>query len=278
MEPGNILPYVVQVRRPPFTELVCPWYIPCACQVVDESVKPHINHLLIINFLRKRNAPSQGGSGHAYILESFLNPVHYLIPSGYRHNKLGVFSDVPEQRLLKLGQSEEVVGLLYPLRFSTGMKGTLPVNEVPLFYEPLTRDTIVPGVGAFVDVASFIRSPYNVLNSCNVIAVCRPDESVVADVKLIPCAAKVSCHDVTEFFCGKPFSLSLPRHIETVLISACQEKSIVSGQSLEPSNYVRSDFFISMPQVRVAVHIIYCGCNIELSQWEHPRLLPCTHY
>jgi len=111
---SNILSYNMKLRRPEPFQFLFINMIPDTGNVINKSIKPHIDHLIFI--LRKHYAPRDRTSGNTDILKPSLDDIDYLILPDLRLNKFRMGFNMCKQLISVSRKLEKIVFFLYPGR------------------------------------------------------------------------------------------------------------------------------------------------------------------
>jgi hypothetical protein len=125
-------------------------------RVVDERIEPDIHDALRIE--RKRDSPGLAGPADRNIIEAALEQSKLLVTADFGLKEIRVRREQIEQRLLILGQPEEVVLLLNPLHFRRRVQRTTAVDELFFRLERLAANTVPALVNTLVNVPPVINA------------------------------------------------------------------------------------------------------------------------
>ena len=124
MEANDIFTDQMKICRPVFLEqftVIAIAVVAKAGDIVGQCIQPYIGNMLRIK--GNRNAPGEGGSGYAQILQTRKQEiVHHLVLSGYRLDELRMLVDVRNQAVCVFAHFEEVSLLLGRLYLAAAVR------------------------------------------------------------------------------------------------------------------------------------------------------------
>ncbi len=169
-----------------------------------------------------------------------------------------------QQRLLILGEPEEVVLLLDPLRDRVVL-GALPVHELFLALERLAAHAVEPRIRVLVDVAVVVDPLDEVLHEGLVPLVRRADEEVDGGVDLLRNLAPL-LGDLVDVHLGvEPFLFGDSVDLRPVLVRAGEEERVLASLPVMAHEDVRRERRVGMPDVRRRVHVVDRCRQVEAS-------------
>ena len=253
MEADDVLTDEVEIRRPELVEhrvAVSVRIIAETGDIVRERVEPYIYDVLRI--LDDRDAPLEGGSGDAEILETRLQEVvDHLILTGYRLDELRMLVVVLHETVRILAHPEEV-SLLTLLLYRASAVRALAVHELRIGPEGLTWGTVPALVLGLVDVALVVHLLEHLLYLLLVVVVGGTDELVVGGVHKIPDGLDVTCGLVNEGLRCHAGSGGLLLDLLAVLVGSGLELDVVALESLVSCDGVGQDDLICVSDMRLA--------------------------
>ena len=270
VEPGDVLADHVQVRRPVARERLRVLRRPArAGEVVRQRIDPDVGDVVGapvgvagvgVRGRRQVDAPLEGGPGDGQVLEPGLHEADDLVEAVPGGGEVRVLAVVVQQRLLVLGQAEEVGLLLRPRHLGAGLDGAAhPVLThlgLVLAEVAFVPHGVPAGVGAEVDVPVGLHPPPDLADGLGVVRVRGADEAVVGDVQ------DVVVHLLEDGRVARgqlegAHALLLRRllHLLAVLVRAGQEAHVPPVEPLEAGHRVRGDVLVGVADVRLAVRV-----------------------
>ena len=218
--------------------------------VVGQRVQPHIDHMPVVEI--HGNAPLEGGSGHAQILQTGKQEVvHHFVFAGHGLNELRMFIDMPDQPVRILAHLKKVSLFLRGLHLASAV-GALSVHQLGLGPEGFAGRAVQSFVIAFVNIALVIQLFENLLHLLYVRRVRGADELVVGGSHQIPQTLHLARHFIHIFLGGHARLFGLQLDLLTVLIRSGLEEHIVAVLSLEPGDAVRQHGLIGVADMGLA--------------------------
>ena len=210
MEADDIFTDQMKICRPVFLEqftVIAIAVVAKAGDIVGQCIQPYIGNMLRIK--GNRNAPGEGGSGYAQILQTRQKEiVHHLILSGYRLDELRMLVDVRDQAVCVFAHFEEV-SFLFGRLYLAAAVWALAVYQLRLGKEGLTRCAVKALIIAFVNITLIVQFFEDFLYLSLMIGISGTDEFVVGSVHQIPDCLDLTCHIVYKLLRSYTCSLSL---------------------------------------------------------------------
>ena len=235
--------------------------------VVRECVEPDIGHKGGIK--RKLDAPGEAGfrAGNAEVSGELLHGISKLrdaeIGDDERIPRLCAGVDEIEEPVAVLGEFEVVVFFL-DLDDLAPLGAELAVGAAFFFGEELLlTHAVVAALRGFVEFAFVPESLQHALHAGFVQVLHGGGPGVMAEVEFFP-----EFHEE-----GGDFGNKLGRfhaallggllHLLSVLVHACEEENLASGEALVAGDGVSEDLFIGMADVRRAISVVDRGSDEE---------------
>ena len=89
------------------------------------------------------------------------------------------------------------------------------------------------------------------------------EHKMIHDIQFGPQTPEKGAHPVDIPFRRLSRRFSGPHNLVAVLVRACEKIGLLSFQDMEPSQDVRHDRGVGMPQMRLRVHVVDGGRDIE---------------
>ena len=253
MEADDILADQMQVGGPQLLILlaaVSVRIITDSGDVVGQSIQPHINHMSVVKI--HRNAPFEGGSGHAQILQAGQQEVvHHLVLAGHGLDELRMFINMRNQPVRILAHFEKVSLFLRRLHLASAV-GALSVHQLGLGPEGFTGRAVKSFIISLINISLIIQPLENLLHLLYVRLVRGADEFVIGGSHQIPQALHLACHLVHIFLRGYSRLLSLQLDLLTVLVRSGLEEHIIAVLPLESGDAVRQHGLIGVSDMGLA--------------------------
>ena len=274
VETDDVLADEVQVCRPITLELlggVAVAVVTDAGDVVCERVEPNIHDVLVVKI--DRNAPLEGGSGNAEILQAGQEEVvHHFRFALRRLNELRVLIDVVDEAVCILAHLEEVCLFLRGLDLAAAVRA-LAVDKLGLGEEGLTRRAVHALVVALINIALLVELFKDLLYLLFVVIVRGADEFIVGGVHHVPVRLD-NLRDVVDIFLrGDAGGIGLFFNLLAVLVRAGLEVDIVALHALIARNAVGEHDLIRVADVRAAGGVGDSRRNIIL-RFTHGWIIP----
>ena len=236
-------------------------------EVVREGVEPDPGGLLlaIAGGPREGDAPREACAADGNVLQTPFQQPEDLVAArlGLEETRL-----LPEQPLEKrgiTGEADEPVPLLGPAQRAGRVQDALAVHDLVVALEGLAPDAVPPLIGLLVDVVGAAREDLldQRADAGLVRRIGRADELVVGDAEAAPHAAEGVGELVHELLWGDPPLLGGLRDLLAVLVHPDEEVDGVAAQAAVPRDGVRADLLEGVPEMRVAVRVVYRGGEVE---------------
>ena len=240
--------------------------------VVEECVKPHVGHVFLVE--GQGNAPGQAGLGagdaqvHAL---GTLNGVQEVLAAELRGDHLRVVGDVLLEPGDVLAEVEVPVFLLQlddlsPFRTEVAVLAAFLLRE-----ELLLAHGVETLVGLLVQAALVLQVGQNLAHASLVARVGGRCPAIVRNAQALPERDELLHHHVRVLLGFHAGGLGLLLHLLAVLVHACEVVHVFATHSVPASQDVRQYLFIGVPDVRGAVRVVDCCCDVEHSARIVPR-------
>ena len=143
------------------------------------------------------------------------------------------------------------------------MFGAAPVYELFLRLEGFTPDAVPSLVHTLVNVAGVVDPLNHVRDGRLVPRLGRPDEVVVRQIERTPRPLEDLFHPIAVRERIQALLRRTLVDILRVLVVAHEKERVNASQTLIPSDDVGAHLLVGGPQMRTAVHVIDCGCDVE---------------
>ncbi len=239
--------------------------------VVREGVEPDEHDVLRV--AGDRDPPLEARARHAQIAEPRLDEADDLVPSRRRLDEARVFLVVLEQRLLVLGEAEEVRLLLHLLdRLARVERADVAGEQLFLRLERLAADAVPVFVVAEIKVAVLLDLLPEILDDRLVALFRRADEVVGLDGELRPQDAELGAHLVDERLRRDLSLFRLALDLEAVLVRPGEHPRLVAAELVVTPQGVGGDRRVRRPEVGRVVDVVDRGRDVETSRHSAGRL------
>ena len=264
----------MQVCRPITLELlggVAVAVVTDAGDVVCERIEPNIHDVLVIKI--DRNAPLEGGSGNAEILQAGQEEVvHHFRFALRRLNELRVLIDIVDEAVCILAHLEEVCLFLRGLDLAAAVRA-FAVHQLAFSPEGFTRRAVHALVVALINIALLVELFKDLLYLLFVVIVRGADEFIVGGVHHVPVRLD-NLRDVVDIFLrGDAGGIGLFFNLLAMLVRAGLEVDIVALHALIARNAVGEHDLIRVADVRAAGGVGDSRRNIIL-RFTHRWIIP----
>ncbi|MCG3173220.1 MAG: hypothetical protein GMKNLPBB_01398 [Myxococcota bacterium] len=252
----DILADQVVIGGPEALETAITRAVANSADIIDERVKPHIGHVVLIKW--ERNAPRQAGArtADAQIFQRIVfQETQHLVAARLGQNKARMLFDITDKPFLALAHAEEIIGLFNVFDWQTGLR-TFAVHEVLFGPETFRRGGIPARVFFRVDFPRVIQPLQNRLHHLFVPWLRGADEIIVADVEFLPGVLKVDHEEIrvllgrtVEFRCRLLDLLSM-------LVGSGQEKHVVPQRAMVARQHIGGDGCIGVADMGFVVDVI----------------------
>ena len=183
METQNIFSNQMKICRPIFHKffiVVSVYIITKSCDVVAESINPHVYYVVWIEV--HWDSPFETGTGNTKILKSrFQEVIYHLIFSGFRLNEFRMFLDVFHETILIFAQFQEISFFFCRLTITTAIRA-FAIGQLRWCEEGFTWCTIHSFVMSFVNISLLVQFLEQFLNLYFVVRVCGTDKFIIRSI------------------------------------------------------------------------------------------------
>ena len=232
-----------------------------AGDIVAECVKPHIDNMAGCEIYR--NAPCEGASGDAQILQSGQQEVvHHLVLAGYGLDELRVRVDVLDQAVGVFLHLEEVSVFLGLMHFAAADGAILLIHYLGRCVERLALSAVHSLIITKIDIALVVQLLEDLLYLALMVFICCADEAVVGSVDEVPESLDLSCHFVYEFLGSLAGCRRSGLDLLTVLVTAGLEMHVIAVRFLVSCDAVSQNDLIRISDMRLAGCVCDRCCNV----------------
>ena len=258
MEAHDFLAYEVQACRPVFMEERIIYAVFDTGQIVQQSVEPYINNVLLVE--GNRNAPVEGGTRNAQVLKALLNEVNHLVTTACRLDEIRMLFDELQPPVLIFAHFEEIAFLLHLFNGTMAVRAAAVLVELTLQPVGFARNAVQALVVFLIDIALLINFLQRVLNYLVMALLTGADEVIVGDIQTLPEQLKVSDNSVNILNRSYALFLCLTLDFQTMLVTAGQKENVLALQTMEACQAVGNRRAISMTDMQIITRIIdWCG-------------------
>ncbi len=200
-------------------------------------------------------SPVKRGSGHTEILQSRFYKAYHFIFSGYRLYKVRMFIIILKQLVRILGKPEEICLLAHHLYRAPAI-GAIPVHQLGLCPERLTRCTVPSLVLTLVYISLFIHLSKNLLHYLLMLFIRGSYEFIIRYIHDLPQCFYPRYYFIYIFLGAYAFFLCYTLYLLAVFIRTCLEHDVVTRQPLEPGQRICSHSGVGMPYVELIAGIV----------------------
>ena len=212
--------------------------------VVIQSVHPNVYNVTGVKV--HGNAPAEGSTGYAQILQTgFQEVVYHFFLAGLGLNELRMLLDVLHQAILIFAHFEEV-GFLFSLLNFAATVGALAVHQLALGEEGFTGYAVPTFVITFVNVALLIQLFEDLLYGLLVVGIGGSNELIVARVHQIPNVFDLAGYFVNVLLGSYAVFLSVQLDLLAVFVGTGHEEYIVALQTTIAGNGIGQNYLISI--------------------------------
>ena len=275
VEADDVLADEVQVCRPIALELlggVAVAVVADAGDVVRKRIEPNVHDVLVVKI--DRNAPLEGGSGNAEVLQAGQEEVvHHFRFALRRLNEFRVLIDVVDEAVCILAHLEEVRFFLCGLYRAVAVRTAAVFIKLRSREEGFARRAVHALVVALINIALLVELFKDLLYLLFVVIVRSADEFVVGGVHHVPVRLD-DLRDVVDIFLrGDAGGIGLFFNLLAVLVRAGLEVDIVALHALVARNAVGEHDLIRVADVRAAGGVSDSRRNIIL-RFTHGWIIP----
>ncbi len=253
MEPDDVLPDEMQVRRPVFFEPLRSFAVSVISNpgdVVCQRVEPDIDDVARVEV--NRDAPFEGCPRYAQIRETRQEEVvHHLIFAGDRLDEFGMFIDVVDQAVRIFAHFEEIRFFLLQGNRASAVRA-FSVDKLSFRKEGFAGSAVPARILALIDVALVVHLFEHVLDLFLMIVVRRADEFVIRSIHKIPDPSDLRgglIHESLRFFSGV---FRFIFDLLTVFVRPGLEENVVSFHPLIAGDGIRQHDLVGIADMRLA--------------------------
>jgi hypothetical protein len=271
VEAQDLLADHVQVSRPEFVVIVIGLVaVAQRGDIVAQCIDPDVHGVLGVE--GDRDAPLDGGAGHAGVLQALLDEGDHLVLAALRLDELGVLLVELQQAVGVLAGLEEI-GFLVGIVDLTAAVGALAVHELAVGPEALAGLAVVADVLALVDVALLIQFGEDLLAGLHVVVVGGADEAVVADIQQLPQVFDGGDDLVNVLLGGHAGIGGLILDLLAVLVGAGQEHDVIALHPLEARQRIAGHGGVAVADVQLIAGVVDGGGDVKCLVLTHGDML-----
>ena len=198
MKADNIFPYQMHICRPKFVvETTVPTCLKCRI-IVDQSIKPNINDMLIIK--RNWNTPIECCPGNTKVIEALFDEIDHFIAAAFRSDKIRILFNKFEPTISIFAHFEEIAFFFHHLYRLTTIWTNMLFAYLQLSKKSLTGSTIPTRVLGFVDISLIIYFLEKLLAGFHMVIISSTDKMVIIYFHFFPQGFKIGDDFIYKFF------------------------------------------------------------------------------
>ena len=225
-----------------------------ARQIVDERVKPYVNHMFIVKGYG--NAPIETRTRYAQIFQTAFHEFNHFIAARRRLNEIRIFFDELQPAIGVITHPEEIAFLLDEFDRSAAI-GTGMVRAQFIFRPKRFVGRAIPAfVLRFIDIAFIIGFLEQRLHHFRMAFFRRADKIIIGNIQFFPQLLETG-HDMIDVGLRRDASFfGFALNFLTVFIRTRQEKYIFAFQAVVPRQDVGERCAVGMTDMQLRARIV----------------------
>ena len=256
----DILADHMVVRRPVGVEIRTA--ISHSGDVVDQRIKPHISHVIFVEWQWNPPRESFLRPGNAQIVQVFFQKLNHLLLPERWYDEIGIVFQMLDQLLLVFFKRKEIILLGDLGHFSKHFR-PLALDFIFFLYKLFRTLAVKSSVFPEVYFAFVFQFLQKISHHLFVFFIRGANVVVVGNFKILAQRVIAHRHLVTEllrinalFHCGH-------LHLLPMFIQSGQEVNLVASGSAIARDHVGQHLLVGVPDMRGAVGVINCGSEIK---------------